>query len=120
MALKNSYEYGSGILRDPCLVSLLGDAGAFGQSPCLRSVMEALASRGIISSLSSHEPQHSDSISHEAESLSAKHGFERSAVLYARGAVSFALGSSDSAPEVPVSGHAGQGDDAGKKIAEQQ
>ena len=101
-------------------MSLLGDAGAFGQSPCLRAVMEALASRGIISSLSSHEPQHSDSISHEAESLSAKHGFERSAVLYARGAVSFALGSSDSAPEVPVSGHAGQGDDAGKKIADQQ
>lgn len=31
-------EYGSGILRDPCLVSLLGDRGAFEKLPCLRDV----------------------------------------------------------------------------------
>lgn len=46
-------EYGSGILGDPCLVSLLGDCGAFEKTPLLREVMEALASHGILCSLSS-------------------------------------------------------------------
>ncbi len=95
-------EYGSGILRDPCLVSLLGDRGAFEKLPCLRDVMEALASQGILSSLSSAEPsQYPAIVSRAAEGPDLKQGFERSSVLYALESVSFALGSRDSAPAVP-------------------
>ena len=95
-------EYGSGILRDPCLVSLLGDRGAFEKLPCLRDVMEALASLGILSSLSSAEPsQYPAIVSRAAEGPDLKQGFERSSVLYALESVSFALGSRDSAPAVP-------------------
>lgn len=95
-------EYGSGILRDPCLVSLLGDRGAFEKVPCLRDVMEALASQGILSSLSSAEPsQYPAIVSRAAEGPDLKQGFERSSVLYALESVSFALGSRDSAPAVP-------------------
>lgn len=86
-------EYGSGILRDPCLVSLLGDRGAFEKLPCLRDVMEALASQGILSSLSSAEPsQYPAIVSRAAEGPDLKQGFERSSVLYALESVSFALG----------------------------
>lgn len=95
-------EYGSGILRDPCLVSLLGDRGVFEKLPCLRDVMEALASQGILSSLSSAEPsQYPAIVSRAAEGPDLKQGFERSSVLYALESVSFALGSRDSAPAVP-------------------
>ena len=95
-------EYGSGILRDPCLVRLLGDRGAFEKLPCLRDVMEALASQGILSSLSSAEPsQYPAIVSRAAEGPDLKQGFERSSVLYALESVSFALGSRDSAPAVP-------------------
>ena len=95
-------EYGSGILRDPCLVSLLGDRGVFEKLPCLRDVMEALASQGILSSLSSAEPSQYPAIgSRAAEGPDLKQGFERSSVLYALESVSFALGSRDSAPAVP-------------------
>lgn len=86
-------EYGSGILRDPCLVSLLGDRGAFEKLPCLRDVMEALASQGILSSLSSAEPsQYPAIVSRAAEGPDLKQGFERSSVLYALESVSFAPG----------------------------
>ena len=95
-------EYGSGILRDPCLVSLLGDRGAFEKLPCRRDVMEALAAQGILSSLSSAEPsQYPAIVSRAAEGPDLKQGFERSSVLYALESVSFALGSRDSAPAVP-------------------
>ena len=111
---KTILEYGTAVLEERSLVSLLEGDGAFGDCPDMLPVMEAIFTRkyGHELSLRSSEPGRTDLslyLDYLGKSLVKALGFSTEQAGYAVYSVSFALGLCPDAPD-PIDINAGQQD----------
>lgn len=111
---KTILEYGTAVLEERSLVSLLEGDGAFGDCPDMLPVMEAIFTRkyGHELSIRSSEPERTDLslyLDYLGKSLVKALGFTEKQADYAVYSVSFALGLCPDAPD-PIDITAGQQD----------
>jgi len=111
---KTILEYGTAVLEERSLVSLLEGDGAFGDCPDMLPVMEAIFTRkyGHELSIRSAEPERTDLslyLDYLGKSLVKALGFGEKQADYAVYSVSFALGLCPDAPD-PINITAGQQD----------